>query len=83
MCFEILGFDIMFDTQLKPYLIEINQSPSFKTDSPLDFQIKRNVIKDAFSMLYFDESKKELDIDTQIAKRDRQFEMNKGNYQRI
>ena len=40
MCFEILGFDIMLDENLKPYLIEINHAPSFNTDSPLDEKIK-------------------------------------------
>ena len=24
MCFQVLGFDVMFDSKLKPWLIEIN-----------------------------------------------------------
>ena len=40
LCFEILGFDIMLDEALEPYLIEINHAPSFNTDSPLDEKIK-------------------------------------------
>lgn len=52
MCFEILGFDIMFDSELKPYLIEVNHAPSFNTDSKLDLLIKKNVLTDTFSMLY-------------------------------
>lgn len=39
-CFQILGFDIMIDHKLKPSLIEVNQMPSFQTDSPLDYKIK-------------------------------------------
>ena len=31
--FEILGCDIMFDCNLKPYLIEINIVPSFALDT--------------------------------------------------
>jgi tubulin polyglutamylase TTLL6/13 len=52
MCFEILGFDIILKNNLKPYILEINHAPSFNTDSPLDETIKRNVISDAFSILY-------------------------------
>ncbi len=36
MFFQILGFDIMLDHQCKPYLLEVNHSPSFTCDSPLD-----------------------------------------------
>ena len=39
-CFEVLGFDIMMDSSLKPWLIEVNHLPSFGTDSPLDQDIK-------------------------------------------
>jgi tubulin polyglutamylase TTLL6/13 len=45
-CFEILGFDILIDEKLKPWLLEINHTPSFATDSPLDFKIKKDVIAD-------------------------------------
>ena len=51
MCFQILGFDIMIDKDFKPWLIEVNQSPSFATDSPLDYKIKKAVISDCFNML--------------------------------
>ena len=39
-CFQILGLDIMIDTNLKPWLIEVNHLSSFGTDSPLDKKIK-------------------------------------------
>jgi len=35
-CFEIFGFDIMLDQELKVWLLEVNHTPSFHTDSPLD-----------------------------------------------
>lgn len=51
MCFEILGFDIFLDHHLKPWLLEVNHSPSFTTDTPLDRNIKERVILDAISLL--------------------------------
>jgi tubulin polyglutamylase TTLL6/13 len=47
MCFEILGFDIILDSEGRPSLLEINHAPSFSTDSPLDSMIKKDVIRDA------------------------------------
>jgi len=51
MCFQVLGFDVMIDKKFKPWLIEVNQSPSFATDSPLDYMTKKAVLADAFKML--------------------------------
>ena len=51
MCFEILGFDVLIDEKFKPWLIEINHAPSFSTDTPLDFKMKKDVIADAIQML--------------------------------
>ena len=41
MCFEVLGFDIMLDENLRPWLLEVNHSPSFTTDTPFDHKIGR------------------------------------------
>ena len=49
--FEILGFDIMLDDNLDPYLIEINHAPAFGTDSKLDYDIKSKLLSDSFRML--------------------------------
>ena len=58
MCFQILGFDVMIDKYFKPWLIEVNQSPSFATDSPLDYKTKKAVLTDTFSMLNCSVSKR-------------------------
>jgi tubulin polyglutamylase TTLL6/13 len=61
MCFEVLGFDIMIDHKLNPYLLEINYTPSFTTDTPLDRHIKKNLIHDTLNLLNInDKSKKEM-----------------------
>ena len=36
MCFEILGIDVIIDNTLKPWLLEVNHTPSFTTDSKID-----------------------------------------------
>jgi hypothetical protein len=51
MIFQILGFDIMLDSKLRPSLIEINQMPSFATDSTLDLRIKKGLISDCIKTL--------------------------------
>ncbi|XP_039432083.1 tubulin polyglutamylase TTLL13-like isoform X2 [Culex pipiens pallens] len=50
-CFEILGFDILIDHKLKPYILEVNHSPSFHTDEAIDKEIKEALIHDTFVML--------------------------------
>ena len=51
MCFEILGFDVLIDTNMKPWVLEINISPSFSIDTPLDFRIKKEVIEESIRLL--------------------------------
>ena len=58
MCFEILGFDVMLDHRLKPILLEvfisstqINYTPSFTADTPLDKLIKSQLITDSLNLL--------------------------------
>ena len=59
MCFELLGFDIFLDSNLKPWILEVNHSPSFSTDTPLDFKIKKNLITDTIRLLNLSFSKKQ------------------------
>jgi len=50
-CFEILGFDVLIDKKMKPYVLEVNHSPSFTTDSKLDREIKDALIYDTIMLL--------------------------------
>lgn len=45
-CFELYGFDVIVDKDLKPWLLEVNLSPSLSTDSPLDLKIKSHLVAD-------------------------------------
>lgn len=51
MCFELLGFDIILDRHMKPYLLEVNHAPSFNTDTPLDFLVKKQLLFDTLNIL--------------------------------
>lgn len=48
----------MIDENFKPFLIEVNHSPSFTTDTPLDFAIKRNLLLDTFNILNVSQKQK-------------------------
>lgn len=47
-CFEVLGFDILLDQELNPWLLEINSMPSLSSSSSLDKFIKTKLIADVF-----------------------------------
>ena len=50
-CFELLGFDILVDEQFKPWLLEVNLSPSISTDTALDFKVKGALLADLFTLV--------------------------------
>ncbi|XP_063958755.1 tubulin polyglutamylase TTLL5-like isoform X1 [Lytechinus pictus] len=52
-CFELYGFDILVDANLKPWVLEVNLSPSLATEAPIDMKIKSNVCGDLFSLTGF------------------------------
>ena len=41
----------MLDSDLNPWILEVNLSPSFATDSPLDFEVKANLITDTLNLV--------------------------------
>jgi hypothetical protein len=49
-CFELFGFDILLDSNLNPWLMEVNLSPSLHIDSPLDIKIKGELIAECLDL---------------------------------
>ena len=50
-CFELLGYDVLIDQDLKPWLMEVNLSPSLATESPLDLKIKSQLFVDTMNLV--------------------------------
>ena len=70
-CFEILGFDVLLDKKLKPWLIEVNHSPSFHTDALLDKEVKEGLLNDTFNLidLYANDKRKCIEEDKRAVKK--------------
>ncbi|CAG2193523.1 TTLL7 [Mytilus edulis] len=65
VCFEVLGFDVLLDRNLKPWLLEINRSPSFGTDEKIDWDIKSALIENTIKLLNIKVSDKRRNINAQ------------------
>lgn len=50
-CFSLLGFDVLVDSKLKPWLLEVNLNPSLGVDSVLDMKIKSQMMADIFTLI--------------------------------
>ena len=49
--FELYGFDILIDDNLKPWVLEVNVSPSLNSSAPLDRKIKTSLIVDILNLI--------------------------------
>ena len=50
-CFELYGFDIIFDDSFKVYVIEVNASPSMTANTKEDMDLKVELLSSAFDVL--------------------------------
>lgn len=49
--YELFGFDIILDEDFKPWILEVNITPSLKSESDLDTSVKYGVIRDMFNIV--------------------------------
>uniref|UniRef100_A0A6G1SA67 Tubulin polyglutamylase TTLL4 n=1 Tax=Aceria tosichella TaxID=561515 RepID=A0A6G1SA67_9ACAR len=49
--YELFGFDIILDENFKPWILEVNITPSLKSESNLDTSVKFRVIRDMFNLV--------------------------------
>ena len=50
-CFELYGFDIIFDDSFKVYVIEVNASPSMSANTEEDKELKVGMLSNAFDII--------------------------------
>ena len=73
-CFELFGYDILIDESLKPWLMEINLTPSLAVESPIDLVIKSQLIANMLTLIGL----KRYDRKKEIKRRGQRV-VNKGN----
>ncbi|PRP89112.1 hypothetical protein PROFUN_01832 [Planoprotostelium fungivorum] len=60
--FELMGFDVLLAKTkggtIKPWLLEVNHSPSMNIDTPFDRDIKYKLLTDTFTILSLKENEK-------------------------
>ena len=49
-CYELYGFDVLIDSKLKPWILEVNVCPSLSSSSPLDRKIKHSLLVDTLNL---------------------------------
>ena len=49
--FELFGYDIMIDTDMKCWLIEINSSPSLARETLLDDMVKQRLVDEILDLV--------------------------------
>ncbi|XP_025114784.1 probable tubulin polyglutamylase TTLL9 isoform X3 [Pomacea canaliculata] len=50
-CFALYGYDILIDANFKPWLIEINLSPSLKATNYADYKLKFGLLDDVLNIV--------------------------------
>ena len=56
----MLGFDLLIDQSGKPWLVEVNHSPSLSCDTPIDSSLKTKLLADTMRLASFSAAEEEL-----------------------
>ena len=49
-CFQILGFDVLLDKDMKPHILNIDYRPSLNSDFGSEGRMKKSIVRDAISI---------------------------------
>lgn len=49
--YEVTGFDVLLDEQLKPWLLEVNHTPSLCPHTALENETKRHMLRDLYQLV--------------------------------
>jgi hypothetical protein len=49
--FELFGFDVLLDSDLRPWLLEVNSSPSLAREYTLDHEVKETLLVDTINVV--------------------------------
>lgn len=70
-CFELFGFDVMVDEQLKPWIIEVNASPALGLEEPADETVKNQVVADTIKILNLSAEDRQSWLNAEEAKKEK------------
>ena len=56
-CFEILGFDILIDQEMKVWVLEVNHDPAFLSDMKVHREVIDQLLTDTFRLLNAEDRK--------------------------